>query len=357
MKKKRNILFVPFLILCLFFAVSCEKEEINKDINDKKSSGKYLPTLITDNVLSITTTSAKSGGRIISDGGTSVISRGVVWSIGEEPTTEDNKTTDSGGSEVFMSEISGLKSATKYYVRAYATNEIGTTYGNTQTFTTLATLEDIDLFVDSRDGIVYKKIPIGNQVWMAENLKYLPAVTDINAETDKNPGYYIYGYEGTELSEAKTKANYTIYGVLYNWYAAMTACPDGWHLPTDEDWKELEIYLGMTQEMANTTGFRGTNQGSKLAGNSSLWERDAVTLDEAFETTRFGAIPGGGFYPPVFEDMNGFNNIGYIGTWWTSSETEEFEAWRRGIIYEDAGIYRNSVLKSQGRSVRCIKNR
>jgi len=122
-------------------------------------------------------------------------------------------------------------------------------------------------FTDSRDGNEYKTVTIGSQVWMAENLAYLPEVH--NSTSDSGPHYYVYGYDGTEVTEAKAYEHtpgdndeyspggapikvYETYGVLYNWPAAITACPEGWHLPSDAEWKQLEMYLGMSEEEVQT---------------------------------------------------------------------------------------------------------
>jgi uncharacterized protein (TIGR02145 family) len=97
-----------------------------------------IPTLSTVNLTSITQTATTSGGDIISDGGASIIAKGVCWSMTAAPTIADSKTLDGTGSGSFVSNITGLTSGTKYYVRAYATNSAGTAYGNELNFTTNA---------------------------------------------------------------------------------------------------------------------------------------------------------------------------------------------------------------------------
>ncbi|MFN2380349.1 MAG: FISUMP domain-containing protein, partial [Bacteroidales bacterium] len=88
-------------------------------------------------------------------------------------------------------------------------------------------------FVDNRDKIEYNWVRIGDQIWMAENLAYLPSVSPSSEGSETEPYYYVYAYDGSIVSEAKVTDNYNAYGVLFNWPAALTACPDGWHLPTD----------------------------------------------------------------------------------------------------------------------------
>ncbi len=104
-------------------------------------------------------------------------------------------------------------------------------------------------FTDSRDGNVYKFVKIGTQTWMAENLAYLPSVVGSATGSETTPYYYVYGYDGTSVTAAKATSNYTTYGVLYNWPAAMGGfsssssnpsgvqgvCPAGWHLPSEAE--------------------------------------------------------------------------------------------------------------------------
>lgn len=115
---------ITFMGIVLMFANSC-----NKDSNSK------VPELITNPVSIISKTSAMCGGNIISDGGAAVIERGVCWSMTPNPTTANNKTTDGKGTGAFTSNITDLSAMFSYYIRAYATNSVGTAYGNEYKFT------------------------------------------------------------------------------------------------------------------------------------------------------------------------------------------------------------------------------
>ncbi|MCX6227331.1 MAG: T9SS type A sorting domain-containing protein, partial [Bacteroidia bacterium] len=200
--------------------------------NDSNTA--QLPTISTNSITDITQTSATSGGNVTSDGGAAVTSRGVCWNTTGSPTTGNSKTTDGTGTGAFTNSLTGLTAGTPYYVRAYATNSVGTAYGEVRQFTTEGGGGDGTF---DYEGRTYAFKTIGTQTWMVENLAYLPSVSPSSSGSDTSSYYYVYGYEGATVSTAKVTANYTTYGVLYNWPAALSACPAGWHLPTDDEWK------------------------------------------------------------------------------------------------------------------------
>jgi len=107
-------------------------------ICEYQANGPSIPTVTTTAVTNITMTTATSGGNVTASGGASVTARGVCWSTTANPTTSNSKTSDGTGTGAFTSNLTGLTSNTLYYVRAYATNSVGTSYGNQVTFTTLA---------------------------------------------------------------------------------------------------------------------------------------------------------------------------------------------------------------------------
>jgi len=314
-----------------------------------------LATLTTDIVTSVGRTSAISGGNIIDDGGGTMSARGVCWSINENPTITDSHTDEGSGNGDFTSNITGLNSNTTYFVRAYATNSAGTAYGNEVSFTTLSE-SSAGTFTDGRDEYEYNWIQIGDQIWMAENLAYLPSVNPYSEGSDTDPLYYVCGFDGNSVIEAKTTDYYITYGAIYNWPAAMEACPDGWHLPSDEEWKELEMCLGMSEEDADEYGnhFRGTDQGSQLAGDASLWMDGNLVNDPAFGSSGFTGLPGGG--------REAHNDCGYIsaaGCWWSSTDyggAIHYSVYCRAIMYSDSGVERDGNAKDFGVSVRCVKD-
>jgi len=336
-----------------------------------------MPSVTTEDVTNITITTANCGGNVTADGGAVVTARGVCWSTSQNPTTSNSKTTNGTDLGPYTSYITGLSPNTTYYVRAYATNAEGTAYGEEQrTFKTL-TASDIEYgsFTDSRDGHVYKTVTIGEQVWMAENLAYLPSVVGPATGSYTAPYYYVYGYDGTSVATAKATANYTTYGVLYNWTAAMNGaassssnpsgvqgvCPPGWHLPSDEEWTQLETYL-------TNNGYKydgsigGSDVRAKLAvalvanfgWESSTNEGAAGNTDypEYRYKSGFSALPGG------YRDGGGpFGLIGSYGYWWSSTQSDTNRAWHRALYYDLSSVLRGSYgYKVYGFSVRCVRD-
>lgn len=103
--------------------------------------------------------------------------------------------------------------------------------------------KDSGTFIDERDGHEYKWVKIGEQIWMAENLAYLPEVYPLRFQSYTDPYYFVLYYDGNDAEEAKDTENYKNYGVLYNWTAACIVCPEGWHLPSFNEWENLAQYI------------------------------------------------------------------------------------------------------------------
>ncbi|MBF0431948.1 MAG: hypothetical protein HQK83_11750 [Fibrobacteria bacterium] len=216
--------------------------------------------------------------------------------------------------------------------------------------------------IDQRDNTVYQVVAIGNQNWMAENLAYLPQVDDVNdGSEDVADGkyYYVYDYQptgGTEADEivnAKADSNYQKYGVLYNWNAAMDGsassnlspsgvrgvCPEGWHLPSDAEWKELEIAIGMSLIEVDDTGWRGTPEGEELKSIS------------------FGGTNNHGFTAlPAGCRGYSFRLLGSNSFFWSATEDDVSYSWYRLLHSGYDGVYRKNLNKNNGYSVRCVQN-
>lgn len=303
------------------------------------------PTLTTNSVSGITMTSAVSGGNITSENGDPVSERGVCWNTTGSPTTSNPKTTDGIGMGSFISHMDGLLAGTTYYVRAYATNTGGTAYGNEISFTTVhekGTVTDLD-------GNVYVTVKIGTQWWMQSDLKttryndnssILNITDDTEWSSTTSPAYCWYN---NNPSYGDT------YGILYNWYAVGTGdlCPTGWHVPSDPEFKTLELYLGVPLADISVWGWRGTDQGSQMKSTSG-WNNSG----NGTNSSEFTALPGGYRY-----GLSGtFNAIGILTYWWSSSQDGTSAAWYRRLDGANSDIYYASTSLKGGKFVRCIKN-
>lgn len=182
-------------------------------------------------------------------------------------------------------------------------------------------------FIDERDYMKYKKVKIGNQIWMGENLNY---------ETDSGSWYY-----------EKSLSYGAKYGRLYNWETACKVCPSGWHLPSDAEWNELEMYLSMSQKEADTTERSILYVGDKLRSNKG-WGKENPEYNES----GFSALPAG----LSFNNGEGFSKIGKKVNFWSSTEYSKNEAWSRKIVDPTNVIYIDIENKKYGFSVRCIKD-
>lgn len=163
----------------------------------------------------------------------------------------------------------------------------------------------------------YGTVLVGNRCWMSENLNIGTKIVGMASSNNAILEKYCYD----DLT-----SNCTIYGALYRWdemmqyttdEGAQGICPTGWHIPTDDEFKAMEIALGMTQSEADNSGYRGTDQGSQLGGIDSLWTDGDLDQNVAFGTSNFDAIPGGS--RSNAGNYSQLSNNNYI---WTSSESD-----------------------------------
>jgi uncharacterized protein (TIGR02145 family) len=310
-----------------------------------------LAVLTTTDVSNITQTTATGGGNITDQGGAPVTERGVCWNTSGNPTISDSKTTNGPGTGSFTSSLSGLTAGTRYFVRAYATNSYGTSYGSQLSFNTNGpTISDVD-------GNTYTTVVIGTQTWIAENLKTTKyndntAITNITSAST-----WVSTTSGAYCWYDNNSSNKATYGALYNWYAVNTGklCPTGWHVPTDVEWTTMENYL-----IDNGYNYDGTTTGNKIAkslATASGWTSNTGTgtvgntdYPTKRNVTGFSALPGG-----VLTSA-GFSFGGGYGYGWSTTEDGSSNAWHRGLLYTSSSLTRYSNLKSSGFSVRCLKD-
>ena len=308
-----------------------------------------LPTVATNSVSAITQTSATSGGIITNDGGTSVTARGVCWSTTQNPTISNSKTIDGWGTGSFTSSLTGLTAGTTYYVRAYATNNLGTAYGKNVSFVTNGEGGETDRISDI-DGNIYNTITIGSQTWMKENLKTTKYNDGIPIPNVTDNAIWISTFEHAYCWYNNDISNKEIYGALYNYYAVSTEklCPYGWHVPNDDDWKVLEGYLGMSSSELDKFGRRGTGSvGNKLKeGGDVHWLSPSSGPNMGTNESGFTALPGGVRYL----DNGAFWHLKGEGFWWGA------KGYMRFLTYDYSGVTRNIFYERNGLSVRCIKD-
>jgi uncharacterized protein (TIGR02145 family) len=211
--------------------------------------------------------------------------------------------------------------------------------------TIYVTAQETSNFTDARDSKVYKTVIIGKQNWISENLDtykfrngdLIPEAKTkeewIKASAEKTPAWCYY-----DITESKSYK----FGKLYNWYAVTDPrgiAPEGWHVPSDAEWTSLTVYL------------TGGSPAKKAKSRSNITERGSTIKKSGFE-----GLPGG-----YRDELGEFNDFGFDGGWWSSTESSNEDAWGRGMYYLYGNVFRYDLTaefcyynKEFGLSVRCI---
>jgi uncharacterized protein (TIGR02145 family) len=307
--------------------------------NDKgtEPDSAVVPTVTTNLVSNVTSTTADCGGNVISDGGAAIMARGVCWDTNPTPAIADNVTSDSSGTGSFISSLTGLTAGTPYYVRAYATNSAGVGYGGVVPFKTDAssnTVTDID-------GNVYQIVTIGTQVWMVENLKVTHYRNGNEIPNVTVPTTWQGLTTGACCEYNNDINNVATYGRLYNWYSvndSRNIAPAGWHVPSDEEWQILVDYLGDSVVAGGKIKEIGTTHW--VSPNTG-----------ATNESGFSGLPGGCRY------SNGnFLYMGSYAYYWSSTEYNSDNAWDRYLGFNYSQVSHDCNYKQRGFSVRCVRD-
>ena len=296
-----------------------------------------MPSSFTQFATNLTLSGATLNGIVNANGlSTSVtFEYGTTISYGST-TTAAQSPVDGSDSTNVSADITGLTFGTTYHFRVKAVNSLGTTFGDDNTFNTYSiTVKDID-------GNIYNTLTIGTQVWMVENLKttrYLngdligttnPATLDISLESTPK---YQWAYDGNESNVIK-------YGRLYTGYAVedpRNLCPDGWHVPTPDEWNILIDYLG---------GDSVAGGKLKEAGLAHWFEPNEGATNES----GFTALPGGARY-----HLGTFDEFGQYGNWALSSVPDVLIGVRT-MFYNNTKVHTSGTNKAEGYSIRCLQD-
>ncbi|MCX6793160.1 MAG: fibrobacter succinogenes major paralogous domain-containing protein [Candidatus Falkowbacteria bacterium] len=375
-----------------------------KFIMYKPAAGGSAPTVVLPSVstaaLSITGVSSLSSGGIISnDGFGQITSKGICWSTSNNPTLNDSCSNEGGGKAEFTSSVTVSDPEAIYYVRSYATNSAGTTYGN-EVMTCGATTVN-----DTEDNL-YNVVKIGSQCWMKENLKIGTFVqskvtapcTDYQSPGDPLTHYWSCQNDDTKIEKycfGNNVANCATDGGLYEWQEAMALpascvnsdcsaqitsphqgiCPTGWHIPTDAELSTLEqrtvekIASPNTQYPCGAFSNYDTYWHKRCADDNGTQQGGSHGAGKSLKAVGQGSGNGAG------DDLVGFSLLlnGYrrwdngvifgknnIADIWASEQTyfsgDPFYAWTREWTLDSSTITRDRGIKSYGLNVRCIKD-
>lgn len=207
-------------------------------------------------------------------------------------------------------------------------------------FISKAQIQKQNTFTDPRDGELYKTVKIGEQLWMAENLRY------------KVEGSYLHPNNPSEK-----------YGRLYSWMAVMNGdvsdstgqggvqgiCPSGWHVPSDAEWDTLELTLGMQLSDVLTFGARGIH--GKQMKSTTEWqdyfEEWEMLSGNGSNSSGFNAFPAGKYY------WGTFYYFGYFAYFWTSTKNHNGVLFRK-LASVNEGVTRNALNSGDAYSCRCL---
>ncbi|TVQ45639.1 MAG: hypothetical protein EA362_08730 [Saprospirales bacterium] len=302
--------------------------------------GPCAPLVVLNDLEDIISTRVTGLAEVTHPGSSPVTERGLVWSLEPNPTLEDEFLNLGSGIGEFEGRIIRLEPETDYYVRAYATNEWGTTYSNELTVSTMG------LFAQDIDGNIYPSAIYENLEWTTENLRSKRYANGDPIDNLINGGDWFDATEGAWAYYDHDTERGEVYGVLYNWYAASDSrniCPAGWRVPTNNEWEALITHLGGASEAGGKMKTTGT-----IIGADGLWQapNEGATNESGFSVLPAGDRTSGG----------GFDRLTTAASFWGSTELNQNTAWGRRLTHTSTTISRANYAKNIGFSVRCVRN-
>ena len=323
-----------------------------------------LPTVFTLAATNVTGTSAKCGGNITADGGSTITARGICWGVSSSPTVDGDHIANGTGAGSFYVNLNDLQSGITYHVRAYAVNSVGTAYGNEITFTTATPTVDGEPCpgmptVTDADGNIYNTVAIGQQCWMKENLK-----TTQFSDGTAIPWSSSNSTVPNRYNPGGNASNVTTYGYLYNWYAVMNGnassnsnpspvqgvCPSGWHVPSNMEWSQLTGYVSAFTDFQCDNNSQ--NIAKALAATTNWTAIGSILCAVGYNTnnnnaTGFSALPSG----------NRTGSVGSNAYFWTCTQSDVGTAYAIGLSYNSPSLTVSADnAKTAGFAVRCVSD-
>jgi len=208
------------------------------------------------------------------------------------------------------------------------------------------------------DGNVYQTVLIGSQCWMAENMKVTSYNNGAIIPNVKEPNEWLNLLTGAYVWYDNDPSWRDPYGALYNWFAVVDEnglCPEGWHIPSHNEWTELTNFIGGTGA-PHANELKSCRQVSSPLGgecNTSEHPRWDDSNNSVFGTDDYGfsALPGG-----YRVGLGQFNLLGGYGAWWSSTEYSYWFSWGRSMFWDTENVGNFYDYKQVGRSVRCLKD-